>query len=142
MAQPFGPNRGPNEPGRDHPADRGRALRSLSAIQAGAGPASPLGATRSAIVSQLSASPDHHASAASITITCAILPATGDLTREDRHPSGQGRWDDETAHMLATTFNTLTDSIGRFSAKARQRERLSSLGRLSTGDRAQKCAIR
>ncbi len=34
--------------------------------------------------------------------------------------------------MLATTFNTLTDSIVRFQREAAQRERLSSLGRLST----------
>ena len=34
--------------------------------------------------------------------------------------------------MLATTFNTLTDSIARFQREAAQRERLSSLGRLST----------
>jgi two-component system sensor histidine kinase HydH len=34
--------------------------------------------------------------------------------------------------MLATTFNTLTDSIARFQREAGQRERLSSLGRLST----------
>ena len=34
--------------------------------------------------------------------------------------------------LLATTFNTLTDSIARFQREAAQRERLSSLGRLST----------
>ena len=34
--------------------------------------------------------------------------------------------------MLATTFNTLTDSMVRFQREAAQRERLSSLGRLST----------
>ena len=33
---------------------------------------------------------------------------------------------------MATTFNTLTDSIVRFQREAGQRERLSSLGRLST----------
>src|SRR5204862_6957473 len=44
----------------------------------------------------------------------------------------QGGWDGDDAHMLATTFNTLTDSIGRFQREAGQRERLSSLGRLST----------
>jgi two-component system sensor histidine kinase HydH len=34
--------------------------------------------------------------------------------------------------MLATTFNMLTDSVVRFQRDAAQRERLSSLGRLST----------
>ena len=34
--------------------------------------------------------------------------------------------------MLASTFNTLTDSIARFQREGAQRERLSSLGRLST----------
>ena len=36
------------------------------------------------------------------------------------------------ANLLATTFNTLTESIARFQREATQRERLSSLGRLST----------
>ena len=34
--------------------------------------------------------------------------------------------------MLATTFNTLTDSIARFQRDMSQKERLSSLGGLST----------
>ena len=34
--------------------------------------------------------------------------------------------------MLATTFRALTASLGRFQREAAQRERLSSLGRLST----------
>ena len=41
-------------------------------------------------------------------------------------------WDDEDARLLATTFNSMTDSIARFQREAAQRERLSSLGRLST----------
>ena len=59
------------------------------------------------------------------------IAATGDLTRKIA-TKRQGRWDDDDAHMLATTFNTLTDSIDRFQREAAQRERLSSLGRLST----------
>jgi two-component system sensor histidine kinase HydH len=43
-----------------------------------------------------------------------------------------GSWEDEDATLLANTFNTLTDSIARFQREAAQRERLSSLGRLST----------
>jgi signal transduction histidine kinase len=66
-----------------------------------------------------------------ITATMRDMAATGDLTR--KIPLGPGpRWEDEDARLLATTFNTLTESIGRFQREAAQRERLSSLGRLST----------
>jgi signal transduction histidine kinase len=66
-----------------------------------------------------------------ITATMREMSATGDLTR--RIPASAGAmWDDEDARLLATTFNTLTDSIGKFQRDAAQRERLSSLGRLST----------
>jgi signal transduction histidine kinase len=41
-------------------------------------------------------------------------------------------WDDEDARLLAAAFNTLTESIARFQLEAAQKERLSSLGRLST----------
>ena len=55
---------------------------------------------------------------------------------DPQDPAGaSGGWDDEDARLLATTFNTLTDSIARFQREAAQRERLSSLGRLSTVDR-------
>ncbi|MCK7461327.1 MAG: hypothetical protein MZU84_04290 [Sphingobacterium sp.] len=47
-------------------------------------------------------------------------------------PVQRGSWDDEDARLLASTFNTLTDSIARFEKEAAQRERLSSLGRLSS----------
>ena len=66
-----------------------------------------------------------------ITATMREMAATGDLTRRIALPPG-GAWDDEDARLLATTFNTLTDSIARFQREAAQRERLSSLGRLST----------
>ena len=66
-----------------------------------------------------------------ITATMRDMAATGDLTRKiPGHPGG--RWDDEDARLLATTFNTMTESIERFQREAAQRERLSSLGRLST----------
>ena len=59
------------------------------------------------------------------------MAASGDLTR--RIPaSPDARWQDEDARLLATTFNSMTDSIERFQREATQRERLSSLGRLST----------
>ena len=65
-----------------------------------------------------------------ITHAMRDVAATGDLTRKVSLLSGP--WDDEDARLLASTFNTLTESIARFQAEAAQRERLSSLGRLST----------
>lgn len=66
---------------------------------------------------------------ADIAATMREIIATGDLARKIH----LGRaWDDEDARLLAGTFNTLTDSIARFQREAALRERLSSLGRLST----------
>jgi len=68
---------------------------------------------------------------AAITDVMREVAATGDLTR--KITLGQrNRWDDADARLLATTFNTLTDSIARFQQQITQRERLTSLGRLST----------
>jgi signal transduction histidine kinase len=67
-----------------------------------------------------------------ITATMREMAATGDLTRRIAPPSGGAMWEDEDARLLVTTFNTMTDSIARFQREAAQRERLSSLGRLST----------
>ena len=66
-----------------------------------------------------------------ITATMREMASTGDLTRKITL-SPNARWEDEDARLLATTFNTMTDSIARFQREAAQRERLSSLGRLST----------
>ncbi|HMF98198.1 MAG TPA: ATP-binding protein, partial [Vicinamibacterales bacterium] len=68
---------------------------------------------------------------AAITGVMREVAATGDLTRKIaiRHGS---RWDDDDARLLATTFNTLTDSIARFQREMSQKERLTALGRLST----------
>jgi signal transduction histidine kinase len=66
---------------------------------------------------------------AAITAGMREMAATGDLTRQIRLPEGNR---DEDAELLARTFNRLTDSVTRFQREARQRERLSSLGRLST----------
>ena len=66
-----------------------------------------------------------------ITATMREMAATGDLTRKIAL-SPDSRWDDEDARLLASTFNTMTASIDRFQREAAQRERLSSLGRLST----------
>jgi signal transduction histidine kinase len=68
---------------------------------------------------------------ADITSVMREVSATGDLTRKIVLRA-DGRWDDEDARLLATTFNTLTESIARFQREITQRERLSSLGRLST----------
>jgi signal transduction histidine kinase len=68
---------------------------------------------------------------AAITDVMREVAATGDLTRRivvlSRH-----RWDDEDARLLATAFNTLTESIARFQREMSQKERLTSLGRMST----------
>lgn len=66
-----------------------------------------------------------------ITAAMREMAATGDLTRQIDLPR-DARWEDEDARVLATTFNRLTASTARFQREAAQRERLSSLGRLST----------
>jgi signal transduction histidine kinase/uncharacterized membrane-anchored protein YhcB (DUF1043 family) len=66
-----------------------------------------------------------------ITAAMREMAATGDLARRIEAPA-PGAWQDEDARVLATTFNRLTASIERFQREAAQRERLSSLGRLST----------
>ena len=68
---------------------------------------------------------------AAITDVMREVAATGDLTRKIALRHGN-RWDDDDARLLATTFNTLTDSIARFQREISQKERLTSLGRLST----------
>ena len=64
-----------------------------------------------------------------LTATMSEMAATGDLARTV--PPG-GPWDDEDARALAATFRQLTSALDRFQREAAQRERLSSLGRLST----------
>jgi signal transduction histidine kinase len=68
---------------------------------------------------------------ARITDHMRQIATTGDLTRKLDTGDLRG-WQDEDARVLATTFNTLTDSVARFQHEASQRERLSSLGRMST----------
>jgi signal transduction histidine kinase len=67
---------------------------------------------------------------AAVTGAMGDLAVTGDLTR--KVPVRSRAWDDEDARLLASAFNTLTESIARFQREAAQKERLSSLGRLST----------
>ena len=66
-----------------------------------------------------------------IIATMREMADTGDLTKKITLP-GRGRWHDEETQLLATNFNTMTGSIARFQREEAQRERLSSLGRLST----------
>lgn len=68
---------------------------------------------------------------AAITDVMRDVAATGDLGRKIALRTGHP-WDDEDARLLAATFNALTESVGRFQREAALRERLSSLGRLST----------
>jgi len=63
-----------------------------------------------------------------VTATMREMAATGDLGSNVPPP---GPWDDEDARLLATTFRQMTASLDRFQRDAAQRERLSSLGRLS-----------
>ena len=65
-----------------------------------------------------------------VTSTMREMAASGDLSR--RIPIRTSPWQDEDARLLTTTFNAMTDAIARFQREATQRERLSSLGRLST----------
>ena len=67
---------------------------------------------------------------AAVTDAMRDVAATGDLTRKVTVQSRA--WDDEDARLLGSAFNTLTESIARFQREAAQRERLSSLGRMST----------
>ena len=64
-----------------------------------------------------------------LTATMREMAATGNLTNTGTVTT---EFDDEDARLLATTFRQLTTSLDRFQREAAQRERLSSLGRLST----------
>jgi len=130
LVRPFGAKAGANAPAAIVMRSRSERMRSLSAIQAAlAGIA--IGATLLAIVVSYGVARTITRPLASITDHMRHIAATGDLTQKIA-TKRQGGWDDDDAHMLATTFNTLTDSIVRFQREAGQRERLSSLGRLST----------
>ena len=130
VAQPLGPQSGAREPTAIILRSRSQRMRTLGAIQAAlAGIA--LGATLLAIVVSYGVARTITRPLASITAHMRHIASTGDLTSKIP-TTQQGGWDDDDAHMLATTFNTLTDSIARFQREAGQRERLSSLGRLST----------
>jgi two-component system sensor histidine kinase HydH len=139
LARPFGGGAGPSGGGPATGAgaapfvavvrSRTEQLRFLGPIQ------TAIGVT--AVLTMLLATVLSYAVARTVTrplgaITSVMreVAATGDLTR--KIPVQPGSWEDEDARLLASTFNTLTDSIARFERDAAQRERLSSLGRLSS----------
>jgi signal transduction histidine kinase len=66
-----------------------------------------------------------------LTATMREMATTGVL-RPTPPPSPPTPWEDEDARLLTGTFHALTGSLERFQREAAQRERLSSLGRLST----------
>jgi signal transduction histidine kinase len=66
-----------------------------------------------------------------LTATMREMATTGVLTAP-AEPPRPTPWDDEDARLLTGTFHALTGSLDRFQREAAQRERLSSLGRLST----------
>jgi signal transduction histidine kinase len=61
--------------------------------------------------------------------TMREIASTGDLART--MPS-LGRWDDEDVRTVSATFGQLTGALDRFRHEASLRDRLSSLGQLST----------
>ena len=64
-----------------------------------------------------------------LTGTMREIATTGQL---DRALPPLGRWDDEDVRLVASTFGQLTGALDRFRHEASLRERLSSLGQLST----------
>ncbi len=130
LAQPLGARTGRREPTAIIMRSRSERMRTLGAIQAALGGIA-LAATLLAIIVSYGVARTITRPLASITDHMKDIAATGDLTRKIVLKGPRG-WEDDDAHTLATTFNTLTDSIARFQREANQRERLSSLGRLST----------
>jgi signal transduction histidine kinase len=109
---------------------RTERLRFLDAIHAGLGVVAMIAVLAATILSYAVARTITRP-LATITDVMREMSATGDLTRKIAL-SRAASWEDEDAKLLASTFNTLTDSIARFQREAAQRERLSALGRLST----------
>ena len=109
---------------------RTERLRFLDAINTGLGVVGMLAVLAATILSYAVARTITRP-LATITNVMREMSATGDLTRKISLRRAAS-WEDEDAKLLASTFNTLTDSIARFQREAGQRERLSALGRMST----------
>ncbi len=132
------PLRAPSEAEADNSAvplaivlrSRTERMRTLSAIQKGLGFVA-MATVLLAVVVSYTVARTITRPLARITDHMRQVAATGDLTRKLELTGARG-WQDEDARLLATTFNTLTDSIAKFQREAAQRERLSSLGRMST----------
>jgi len=108
---------------------RSEHLRFLSTLRAGLAGALLVAVLLATIVSYAVARTITRPLAA-VTGAMSDVAATGDLSRRVQVRSRA--WDDEDARLLAGAFNSLTESIARFRREESQRERLSSLGRLST----------
>jgi len=65
-----------------------------------------------------------------VTAAMGEMAATGDLARRGAIPASH-RFQDEDTRLLTSTFAAMTEALARFQREAAQRERLSSLGRLS-----------
>ena len=130
LTLPLTADRSPNAPAAIILTSRSERMRTLGAIQATLGGVAVFAVVLAGIVSYAVARTITRP-LATITNHMRHVAATGDLTEKIAVTGGTG-WEDEDARMLASTFNTLTDSIARFQREAGQRDRLSSLGRLST----------
>jgi len=134
LRRPLGPAaagiRGPSAPSVLLLRSRTDRLQFLNAINTGLGVVGVLAVLAATILSYAVARTITRP-LATITNVMREMSATGDLTRKISLSYGTS-WQDEDAKLLASTFNTLTDSIARFQREAAQRERLSALGRLST----------
>ena len=105
--------------------ERLRFLEPLRTALFAAAAAAVLGAVvLSFLVSRTVTRPLHQ-----ITEAMREIARTGDFTRK---VSSGGTSTDEDAWVLASAFNSLLDSLGRFQREAAEKERLSALGRLST----------
>ena len=129
VTQPLDAGDSPGRPTAIILRSRSDRMRTLGAIQTALGGIA-LGAVLLAVAISYGVARTITRPLAGITDHMRQVAATGDLRKIST--KGRSIWYDEDAHTLATTFNTLTDSIARFQREAGQRERLSSLGRLST----------
>lgn len=130
LARPLSAGAGPDAPTALILRSRSERMRTLAAIQRALGGIA-LASVLLAVVVSYAVARTITRPLATITAHMREVAATGDLTRKLAAP-GPGAWGDEDARTLAATFNALTESVARFQREAALRERLSSLGRLST----------
>jgi signal transduction histidine kinase len=109
---------------------RTQQLKSLDAIHAGLFVTAILAVLLATVLS-FAVSSTIARPLAAITAAMREVTATGDLSKKIVLGRGPG-WNDEDTQLLATTFNTLTESVERAQREIAHKERLSALGRLST----------